>query len=809
MKQLLGSLKQQKQEQEEEEEQQQALLLHHHHHQSNSRMADPLDSGGDQRELVVKIDSGNGCDGKGTENASKPSTESSSGSNLPGSSKKFKLSFEQVLSEAVRQRSKDLPPDQEISTQLSSGSRYYTRKNSWRLLVDKTKSRLIDPPDNDDNDDSGGLFRRNNENNEEDDIEDVPEEYRNLKFNTLSILQCVSLALIIAALVCSLSIPVIKMQTLWDLPLWKWELLALALICGRLVSGWGIRVVVILIERRFLLRKRVLYFVYGLRKAVQNCLWLGLVVLVWHCIFDDKVEKDTKSKVLPVVSKILVCFLAGTLIWLLKIFLVKVLASSFHVNTFFERIQEALFNQYVIETLSGPPLFDRHNNTQEQEGPIPEAPNQQFQNSGATTMPGGDLRATLLQGSGKLQKCPTVGKKPRFSRTTSKKQHEIPIDHLHKMNQKNISAWNMKRMIHIVRHGSLSTLDEQVLNSDMEDESMMEIRSEFQAKEAAKKIFQRVAKPGSQYISLDDLMCFMGKEEASKTMRLFGASCQNEGISKSSLNSWLVNAFRERKALALSLNDTKTAVDELHNMLNILVSIIIVMISLVIFGIQITHFLVFISSQLLLAVFIFGNTCKTVFEAIIFLFIMHPFDVGDRCEVDGIQLIVEEMNILTTVFLRCTDNQKITYPNSVLSTKPIGNFYRSPDMIETIEFCVHISTPVEKIATMKERIIGYIERNKDQWHQPPMVTVKDVEDMNRVNMYVCVKHKLNFQNTERFVRRAQLIEEMIKVFKELDLQYRMLPFDVNVRNIPAALASDNNRLPSNWTARANTETSLI
>jgi len=69
-------------------------------------------------------------------------------------------------------------------------------------------------------------------------------------------------------------------------------------------------------------------------------------------------------------------------------------------------------------------------------------------------------------------------------------------------------------------------------------------------------------------------------------------------------------------------------------------------------------------------------------------------------------MIVEEMNILTTVFLRF-DNQKITYPNSVLSTKPISNYYRSPDMGDAIDFAIHISTPMEKIATMKERITRY------------------------------------------------------------------------------------------------------
>lgn len=166
-------------------------------------------------------------------------------------------------------------------------------------------------------------------------------------------------------------------------------------------------------------------------------------------------------------------------------------------------------------------------------------------------------------------------------------------------------------------------------------------------------------------------------------------------------------------------------------MLNILVGIIIVIISLFILGIPISHFLVFISSQLLLVVFIFGNTCRTIFEIVVFLFVVHPFGVGDRCEVDGVQvkfflfmvvllcpfsstnapnddffgsqMVVEEMNILTTIFLRY-DNQKIIYPNSVLASRPAVNFYRIPDMGDVVDFCAHISTPMEKISTMKERI---------------------------------------------------------------------------------------------------------
>lgn len=66
-------------------------------------------------------------------------------------------------------------------------------------------------------------------------------------------------------------------------------------------------------------------------------------------------------------------------------------------------------------------------------------------------------------------------------------------------------------------------------------------------------------------------------------------------------------------------------------------------------------------------------------------------------------MMVEEMNILTTVFLKL-DNEKVYYPNSVLSTKPISNYYRSPDMGDSVEFSIDFTTPVERIGMLKDKI---------------------------------------------------------------------------------------------------------
>ncbi|KAM7521269.1 hypothetical protein LguiB_020231 [Lonicera macranthoides] len=727
-----------------------------------------------------------------------------------------RVSLNESVADPVRRRSNDSRggaggvSSREEEVLLCSSNSSFRRKST--LLKTKTKSRLMDPPEASDQRSGrqlkSGLLGKGSELDEDDPFldDDLPQEYKKMKFSKWTVLQLVSLILIVALLACSLTIPRFKNVLLFELPLWKWEIMVLVLICGRLVSGWGIRVVVFFTERNFLLRKRVLYFVYGLRNAVQNCIWLALVLIAWQAIFDKRVERLTEGggKVLPYVTKIWVCLLVGTLIWLLKVLLVKVLASSFHVSTFFDRIQESLFNQYVIETLSGLPSIEIQQEQEEEEKVMAEV--QKLQNAGATMPP--ELRASVFPKSGRVigtgtpRKSTTAGiKSPKFSRTMSKKESEegITIDHLHRLNQSNISAWNMKRLMNIIRHGVLSTLDEQLQDSTGEDETAMQITNEFQAKAAAKKIFSNVAKPGSKCIYLEDLMRFMREDEASKTLRLFEGASESKGISKRALKNWVVNAFRERRALALSLDDTKTAVNKLHRMLNIVVGIIIVVIWLLILKVATTHFFIFLSSQLLLVVFVFGNTCKTTFEAIIFLFVMHPFDVGDRCEVDGVQMVVEEMNILTTVFLRY-DNQKIFYPNSVLATKPISNYYRSPDMGDAIDFAIHISTSMERIALMKERITSYVDNKSDHWYPAPMIVLRDMEDMNRLKISVWLSHRMNFQDMgERWVRRALLVEEMIKTFKDLDIEYRMLPVDVNVRNMPA-LAS--NRLPSTWTTCA-------
>eukprot|EP00268_Persea_americana_P016131 TRINITY_DN17647_c1_g1_i2.p1 TRINITY_DN17647_c1_g1~~TRINITY_DN17647_c1_g1_i2.p1 ORF type:complete len:110 (+),score=16.14 TRINITY_DN17647_c1_g1_i2:535-864(+) len=95
---------------------------------------------------------------------------------------------------------------------------------------------------------------------------------------------------------------------------------------------------------------------------------------------------------------------------------------------------------------------------------------------------------------------------------------------------------------------------------------------------------------------------------------------------------------------------------------------------------------------------------------------------------------------------------------------------------------------------------SWIEGKKEHWYPNPMIVMKDVIDMNKLQFAVWSRHRMNHQNMgERWARRSCLVEQMIKIFRELDIEFRMLPVDVNLRKMSEMTPS---RFPSSWTTCA-------
>jgi hypothetical protein len=288
------------------------------------------------------------------------------------------------------------------------------------------------------------------------------EKHRRLKTKVL--VELIAFVCILGCLVASSTAERLKTLMVWGLEFWKWWVLVMVIFSGMLVTNWFMHVVVFLIERNFLLRKKVLYFVHGLKKSVQVFIWLSLVLVTWELLFNHGITRSKNAtKILSYITWTLVSLLVGAFLWLMKTLLLKILASNFHVNTFFDRIQESIFHQYVLQTLSGPAVIE------------------EAERVGRSVSTGQLSFRSTKKSKGKKEK------------------EVIDMGKLHKMKQEKVSAWTMKVLVDAVMSTGLSTISN-VLDESVDDEggeqTDKEITNEMEATAAAYHIFRNVAQPG-------------------------------------------------------------------------------------------------------------------------------------------------------------------------------------------------------------------------------------------------------------------------------------------------------------------------
>lgn len=133
---------------------------------------------------------------------------------------------------------------------------------------------------------------------------------------------------------------------------------------------------------------------------------------------------------------------------------------------------------------------------------------------------------------------------------------------------------------------------------------------------------------------------------------------------------------RERMALSSSMRDLDSAVAALDKILMsiYLVAAVLVMVSML--DVKFSTLITSAGSLVLGLSWLIGTTAQEILASIIFLFIKHPYDVGDRIKIDDFDMTVKEMNLLYSIFKR-VDGTVIQAPHGTLNLKYIHNIRRS------------------------------------------------------------------------------------------------------------------------------------
>ena len=185
-----------------------------------------------------------------------------------------------------------------------------------------------------------------------------------------------------------------------------------------------------------------------------------MVLACWVLLFKSHVETNPRiEKILDFVTWTLVSLLIGSYMWLIKTTLIKVMACSFHLNRFFDRIQEAIFHHYVLQTLRGRPVVEE---------------------------------------AAKNHKGITVSQVSFTENTNSHKEKKVcDWGKLHKMKKDQVPSWTMKLLVDVMLNSGLSTMSE-MINKDVIEGGVQldddEITSEEEAIATAYRIFKNIIK---------------------------------------------------------------------------------------------------------------------------------------------------------------------------------------------------------------------------------------------------------------------------------------------------------------------------
>ncbi|KAG0167793.1 hypothetical protein DFQ28_002892 [Apophysomyces sp. BC1034] len=299
-----------------------------------------------------------------------------------------------------------------------------------------------------------------------------------------------------------------------------------------------------------------------------------------------------------------------------------------------------------------------------------------------------------------------------------------------------------------------------------------------QAKALAKRIYHNLTGPEAtrdSVVEADLYPFFTTHGEAAEAFRLFDLD-GNGDISKRELRSGCIRIYRERKNLARSMRDLSQATGKLDIILLVVFVAIWVIIVMAAFGVNVGVELMPLWSAFIAASFVFGSSAKDAFESIIFVFVTHPFDAGDRVFIQSENWIVHNVGLLVTTFKKW-DGSIVYAKNSVLSTQYIINCRRTGRTGETVELHIHFSTPSWKIHRIRDHMREWCnEYPKLYTTNATSANIISFQNQNKITMTFYFEHTKNWQDADgRWLRHNNFMMELKEESERLEIQYVMPP----------------------------------
>jgi hypothetical protein len=174
---------------------------------------------------------------------------------------------------------------------------------------------------------------------------------------------------------------------------------------------------------------------------------------------------------------------------------------------------------------------------------------------------------------------------------------------------------------------------------------------------------------------------------------------------------------------------------------------------------------------------LFSATAQEFLASIIFVFVKHPFDVGDRVDVysaggaDTVETyFVKEIALMYTEFKKL-DGAVVQAPNSLLNSLFILNMRRSGPVAEAIPIICKFGTSLDQIDALRERMQQFVKSEKREYQSKVITELRDIPNMNAVKINVIFFYKSNWQiELVRLQRRNKFMCALMCNVSELGIE---------------------------------------
>lgn len=448
---------------------------------------------------------------------------------------------------------------------------------------------------------------------------------------------------------------------------------------------------------------------------------------------------------MKVVKQILAAALVGTLVLLVEKFFIQLISINYHRKQFNARIKESKRNVALLGLLydASRTLFPAYCNEFAEEDYII---------------------------ADQLNLAMALGKKSRSSHARSGSVTPFRLlQDVGRFGDKVTSAFG---------DVAKEITGKQVFNPNSAHSIVTEALEKRRTSEAlARRLWMSFVMEGKEALYEEDLVDVLGgnrKEDAEEAFMMLDQDC-NGDISLDEAVQQVVQISRDRKSLGTSMHDVDQAINVLDRLLMVIVFIVVVFTFIAFLNKSFTTTLATAGTTLLSLSFVFSVTAQEVLGSCIFLFVKHPFDIGDRVDIGTDHLAVDHISLLFTVFRRVTGTEVgkcVQIPNNVLNTLWIENVSRSKLMKEQLTLDVSFDTTFEDIQLLKSELLSFVnDKDNSRDFLPEIdVDVLGTSDMSKLQLRVEVRHKGNFANEiQRAARRSKFMCALVQAIRRVPI----------------------------------------